>query len=67
MIDPNTHEPTLNPGNSKPSELPSALRKQTQSYTLHLISRFLSYKTLFFGFHAFTTNFKHNKNTKKYP
>lgn len=58
MIDPSNLESSLDLGNFEPSpnDLPIAFKKENQSCTLHLISKFVSYDALFPKFHTFIFN-----------
>lgn len=61
MIDSNIQESIPSIGNF---ELPISLRKQPRSSTQHLISKFVLYKTLAIGFHAFTSKLDLTKISK---
>lgn len=68
IIAPSTLESLPNTGNHEPNDLHIAIRKQRQSYTLHPISKFVSYNTLSLKFHTFTFNLdriKISKNIKE--
>lgn len=59
VINLSIQESIMIPGNSKSPksyELPMDLRKPARSYTLHPISKFVSFNTLFTRFHALTTS-----------
>lgn len=60
-------EPSFNPSNYvSTDDLPIVLKKQSMSYTFHLISKFVSYDILSPKFNAFTSNLDNIKISKIY-